>query len=93
MIKSYEYVGENNKNDGRSATIKDSITKRKTNIYFISMSDEEGHSAWKRMWKITSSVSIVLFLRIALKGPKNKELINLICSVITGKSQTSALMY
>ena len=55
------------------------------------MSDEESRSARKRMWKI--SVFIVFFLRIALKRPYNKQLINLVRSVITGKSQTSALMY
>ena len=36
---------------------------------------------------------IVFNLRIALKRPYNKQLINLLCSVITGKSQTSALMH
>ena len=56
------------------------------------MSDEESRSAHKRMWKITPGVFIV-FLRIALKRPYNKNLINLDRSVITGKSQTSALMY
>ena len=53
-------------------TIKVSISERKTSIYFISMSDEEGHSARKRMWKITSGISIVFFLRIALNWPYNK---------------------
>ena len=61
--------------------------------YFFSMSDEESRSVPKRMWKITSGVLIVFFLRIALKRPYNKQLINLVRLVITGKSQTSALMY
>ena len=47
----------------------------------------------KRMWKITSGVFIEVFLRITLKRPHNKYLINLVRSVITGKSQTSALIY
>ena len=61
--------------------------------YFCSMSDEESRSARKRMWKMTSGVFIVFFLRIALKRPYNKQLINLVRSVITGKYQTSTLMY
>ena len=55
------------------------------------MSDEESPSARKRMWKVASGVFIVFFLRIALKRPYNKYLINLVRSVITGKSQTEAL--
>ena len=37
MSKSYECVGENNKSDGQSTTIKVSITERKTNIlhYYV----------------------------------------------------------
>ena len=57
------------------------------------MSDEESRSALKRMWKITSGVFIVFFFKIELKRPYNKYLINLVRSVITGKFQTSALMY
>ena len=57
------------------------------------MSNEESVSAHKQMWKVASGVFIVFFLRIALKRPYNKELINLVRSVITGKFQTSALMY
>ena len=60
-------VVENNRKDGQSATIF-SIAYR----YFFRMSDEENRSARKRMWKITSGVFIVLFLRIALKRPYNK---------------------
>ena len=37
--------------------------------YFFSMSDKESRSARKRMWKITSGVFIVLFLRVALERP------------------------
>ena len=61
-------VGENNRKDGQNTTIF-SITERKTSTvrYFCSMSDEESRSARKRMWKITSGVFIVFFLRIALK--------------------------
>ena len=42
--------------------------------YSFSMSDEESRSARKRMWKITSGVLIVFFLRIAiaLKRSYNK---------------------
>ena len=54
------------------------------------MSDEESRSARKRMGKITSGVFIVFFLRIALKKPYNKEKIDLVRSVITGKFQTPA---
>ena len=65
-------VGENNRKDGQSTTIF-SITEKKTSIeILLSMSDEESRSARKRMWKITSGVFIVFFLRIALKRPYNK---------------------
>ena len=37
--------------------------------YFFSMSDRESHGARKQMWKITSGVSIVVLLSIALKRP------------------------
>ena len=38
--------------------------------YFFSMkSDEKSHSTRKRMWKITSIVLIVFFLRTVLKRP------------------------
>ena len=87
------YVGENNKSNGQSTTIKVSINERKTSIYFISKSDEEGHSARKRMWKITSGIYMVFFLRIALKRPYNKYYLLTESEVITGKSQTEALMY
>ena len=50
------------------------------------MGDEESHGAQKRMWKIISAVFIVFSLRIALKRPYSKYLINLARSVITGKS-------
>ena len=57
MSKIYEREGENNKNYRQNITIY-SITER--NIlayrYFFSMSDEESHSARKRMLKITSGV-------------------------------------
>ena len=87
-------VGENNRKDGHSTTIFSITEKKKTSIeILLSMSDEESRSARKRMWKITSDVYIVFFLRIALKRPYNKQLINLVRSVIKGKSQTSALMY
>ena len=46
------------------------------------MSDEESRSMGKRMWKITSGVFIVFFLRIALKRPYIEQLINLVRSVI-----------
>ena len=60
-------MGENNQKDGQSTTIS-SITERKTSIQILfSMSDEENHSARKRMWKITSGVFTVFFLRIVLK--------------------------
>ena len=65
-------MGENNRKDGQSTTIF-SITEKKTSIeILLSMSDEESRSARKRMWKITSGVFIVFFLRIALKRPYNK---------------------
>ena len=86
------HVGKSNRKDGQSTTTY-SITERKTSIYFFSMSDEESRSVRKRMWKITSGVFIVFFLRIELRRPYNKQLINLVRLVITGKSQTSALMY
>ena len=61
-------VGENNRKVGQSTTIF-SITERLAYRYFFSMSDEESGSTLKRMWKITSGVSIVFFLRTVLKGP------------------------
>ena len=71
-----------------------SITERKRTFrYFFSMSDKESYSVRKRMWKITSDVFIVLFLRIAPKRRYNKKLINLVLLVITGKPQTLTLMY
>ena len=45
-----------------------SITERKLAYrYFFSMSNKESHSTHKRMWKITSSVFIVFFLRTLRK--------------------------
>ena len=67
-------VGENNRKDGQSTTIV-SITERKTSIQIlplVSMNDEESRSAHKRMWKITSDVFIVFFIRIVLQRPYNK---------------------
>ena len=67
-------VGENNRKDGQSTTIF-SITERKTSIQIlllVNMSNKESCNACKRMWKITSSVFIVFFLRIALKRPYDK---------------------
>ena len=65
-------VGENNRKYGQNTTIS-STTERKTSIQILlSTSDEESRSAPKRMWKITSGVLIVFFLRIALKRPYNK---------------------
>ena len=64
-------MGENNKKDGQSATIFLIPEKKKEKKiayrYLFRMSDEESQSARKRMWKITSGVFIVFFLRIALK--------------------------
>ena len=55
-------VGENNRKDGQSITIF-SITERKLAYrYYFSMSDEESHSARKRMWKITCGVFFVFFV-------------------------------
>ena len=39
------------------------LKEKLANRYFFSMSDEESRSAHKRMWKITSGVLIVFFLR------------------------------
>ena len=65
-------MGENNRKDGQS-TIIFSITERYTSIpILLSMSHEESRWAHKWMWKITSDVFIVFFLRIALKRPSNK---------------------
>ena len=50
-----------------------SITERKLAYkYFFSMSDKENHCMRKQIWKITSGVFIVFFLRIVLKRPYNK---------------------
>ena len=65
------HVGKNNRKDGQSTTTFP-ITERKSSIYFFSMSNEESRTARKRMWKITSGIFIVFFLRIALKRPYNK---------------------
>ena len=65
-------VGENNRNDEQSTTIFSITEKKLAHRYFFSMSDEESRSAGKQMWKITSGVFIVFFLRIALKRPYNK---------------------
>ena len=66
-------VGKNNRKDGQSTTIF-SLTERKTSVQIsmTSMSHKESRSARKWMWKITSGVFIVFFLRIALKRPYNK---------------------
>ena len=66
-------VGENNRKDGQSTTIF-SITERKTSVQIsmTSMSHKESRSARKWMWKITSDVFIVFFLRTALKRPNQK---------------------
>ena len=64
-----------------------SITERNTSIHILlyyTMSDEESHSARKRMWKTTSGVFILFFLRIALNGPYN--IIYNLCDVATSES-------
>ena len=64
-------VGENNRKDGQSTTIF-SMTNTKTSIQ-IRMSDEKSRNTRKRMWKITSGVSVEFFSKnIALKRPYNK---------------------
>ena len=66
-------MGKNNRKDGQSPTIF-SITERKTSIqnYTSLVRAMKKAVACKRMWKITSGVFIVFFLRIALKRPYNK---------------------
>ena len=51
------------------------------------------HTDVENYFQCSFIVFIVFNLRIALKRPYNKQLIYLLCSVITGKSQTSALMH
>ena len=51
------------------------------------------HTDVENYFQCSFIVFTVFNLRIALKRPYNKQLINLLCSVITGKSQTSALMH
>ena len=51
------------------------------------------HTNVQNYFQCSFIVFIVFILRIALKRPYDKHLINLLCPLITGKSQTSALMY
>ena len=80
-------VHVNNKTYRQNITIF-SITERKILAYryFFSMSDEESHSSRKRMLKITFGV----FYCILFKNSANCAIVR---SVITGKSQTLAVMY
>ena len=54
------------------------------------------YRGYKRALNLSADQLLVLVdrrHRFIMKKPYNKSLINLVCSVITGKSQTSALMY
>ena len=66
--KSYEREGENNKTHRQNITMF-SITERKILAYryFFSMSDEESHSARKRMLKITSGVFYCILFKNSVK--------------------------
>ena len=71
----------------------------RNSVFFVSFSSwrfDEHDLEWplsRGCWKLFPLFFIVFILRIALNRPHNKSLINLVLSVITGKSQTSALMY
>ena len=56
-------MGENSKKDGQGTTLF-SITERKTSIQIL--------LSYERIWKITSDVFIVFFLRVVHKRPYNK---------------------
>ena len=93
MSKIYKHLGENSKKYGHSTTIL-SITERKTSIHW----DTSLIWATKRdLLRAQADVEIyfrcfycILFINKVLKSPHDKKLINLICSIITGKSQNSA---
>ena len=70
VSKSYERMGEKKLKKWQS-TAMSSLKEKLAYRYFYSTSDEESHSARKRMWKITSVVFIVFLIRIALKRPYN----------------------